>query len=160
MIVFFATIGIYFFNNALKKEAVKSHKLMYSVFMPAISIYLSEFDIDRIKETILNIMNNNYASDVYIYDTDGSFILGRIKDTEKKTVIDVNDDHLSDYEFSLNTVKQYIHENKTPEESSLFEIENENDKSNSTVIGVLYHKSLETNKLETIGYAIFHYSIK
>ena len=56
----FTNLAIYMLQKNLEEEAFRSHKLIYSLFLPTITRYLWEFDITGIKETLTNIIENNY----------------------------------------------------------------------------------------------------
>ena len=107
VMLFFAGLGIYFFNKTLKEEAVKSHKLMYSLFLPTLSTYLWEFDTDGVKATISNIMKNNYASEIHVYDMDGTLVIGYTKDPEKNSLVEINEKQKFIYSIHLLDLLKY-----------------------------------------------------
>lgn len=158
VMLFFAGLGIYFFNNSLKQEAVKSHKLMYSLFLPTLSTYLWEFDTDGVRATISNIMKNNYAAEIYVYDMDGSLILGYVKNSEKNTIAEVKEENVSEFKFSTKKMEKFLSAKQNGEKVDLVEFDN--SKSNSTVVGILYHKKIDGNISDPIGYSVFTYSNK
>ncbi len=154
----FASLGIYFFNHTLKSEAIKSHKLMYSLFLPSISSDLWEFDIDGIRTTASNIMKNNYATRIFVYDIDAKKTLGYINHLEKNFIEETSNDSLSDYKFSPSNTKKLTSIENNSEHIELIEMNT--SKSYSTVIGVLYHKKIGSQASKPIGYAVFTYSNK
>ena len=158
VMIFITGLGIYFFNYTLKKEAVKSHKLMYSLFLPTISNFLWEFDTDGVKNTVANIMKNNYATDIYVYDMDGSLVLGFIKNTDTDTIEEVKDDTQSQFPFSQKKIAEVIEKSSDPQKSNLIEVDTV--KSISTVLGFLYHKKIDSTTPDNIGHIVFTYSNK
>ena len=158
VMLFFAGLGIYFFNKTLKEEAVKSPKLMYSLFLPTLSTYLWEFDTDGVKATISNIMKNNYASEIHVYDMDGTLVIGYTKDPEKNSLVEIKDDNLSEFRFSTKKMEPYLNKKQNSDDKNLIQFDS--SKSNSTVVGILYHKKIDGNVSDPIGYSVFTYSTK
>lgn len=80
VMVMFTSLAIYMLQKNLEEEALRSHKLIYSLFLPTVTRYLWEFDITGIKETLTNIIENNYGNKIYIYDGDATLVTSLYKD--------------------------------------------------------------------------------
>jgi hypothetical protein len=59
---------------------IDSPRFLTKIFSPTITRYLWEFDLNGIQETLSNIIENNYANKIYIYDIDSVLYTSFFKD--------------------------------------------------------------------------------
>ena len=159
VMVMFTSLAIYMLQKNLEEEAFRSHKLIYSLFLPTITRYLWEFDITGIKETLSNIIENNYANKIYIYDADSVLVTYLYKDqkTGKISNIRENDKSTDSNKIITNEHKDTL-EKKSVNNEDFFIYQENIDNDTSRIIGAMQHKKGTSTSSSIIGYFVLDYS--
>lgn len=159
VMIMFTSLAIYMLQKNLEEEAFRSHKLIYSLFLPIITRYLWEFDITGIKETLSNIIENNYANKIYIYDNDLMLITYLYKDkkTGKISTIRENEKSNDSNKIIINEYKETLKEKSVANEDFFIYQENVVDDT-SKIIGAMQHKKEISKNTSIIGYFVLNYS--
>ncbi|WP_233231188.1 SpoIIE family protein phosphatase [Silvanigrella aquatica] len=159
VMVMFTSLAIYMLQKNLEEEAFRSHKLIYSLFLPTITRYLWEFDITGIKETLSNIIENNYANKIYIYDADTILVTYLFKDKSTGKISNVRDnDKTVETNKIISPENKDLLEKKSAANEEFF-IYNENSVNDtSRIIGAMQHKKGTNASASVIGYFVLDYS--
>ncbi|WP_186647585.1 SpoIIE family protein phosphatase [Fluviispira vulneris] len=155
----FASLAIYMLEKNLRAEALNSHKLIYTLFVPSVTRYLWEFDISGIRETLSNIIENNYAYKIYIFDSDSSLVtyLGKDPKSEK---ISNNYDKNKENEIKeiITPEKKKKLENKLLKSEESFLYQDNLPNETSRIIGSMIHRKKANAEPTVIGYFVLDYS--
>lgn len=159
VMIMFTSLAIYMLQKNLKEEAYKSHKLIYSLFLPAITRYLWEFDITGIKETLTNIIENNYANKIFIYDSDSTLITYLYKDNSTGKISHIKENEkINDSDKIFTESDKNLLEKKSLNNEDFFIYKENSLNDSAKIISAMTHKKgLNTNS-SIIGYFILNYS--
>lgn len=158
VMIMFTSLAIYMLQKNLEEEAFRSHKLIYSLFLPTITRYLWEFDITGIKETLTNIIENNYANKIYIYDADSVLVTFLYKDEKTGKISNVKDSkHLDSNNIITPEFKIQLDKNSLTNQE-FFIYQDNILKDTSRIIGAMLHKKGTSTSSSIIGYFVLDYS--
>ncbi|RDB35185.1 MAG: HAMP domain-containing protein [Spirobacillus cienkowskii] len=158
VMILFTSLAIYMLKKNLEEEAYRSHKLIYTLFLPTVSRYLWEFDLTGIKETLSNIIENNYANKIYIYDSDAGIVTSLYKDPVTGKISNIKDSDKNDNSDKIITkeYKDLIVSKANTEDFFIYEENTTND--TSRLIGPMQHKKGSVSNPSIIGYFVLDYS--
>lgn len=158
VMIMFTSLAIYMLQKNLEEEAFRSHKLIYSLFLPTITRYLWEFDITGIKETLTNIIENNYANKIYIYDADSVLVTYLYKDTKTGKISNVKDSKISDSSNIITPEFKMQLDKKSLSNEEFYIYQDNILKDTSRIIGAMLHKKRTSTSSSIIGYFVLDYS--
>lgn len=158
VMILFTSLAIYMLKKNLEEEAYRSHKLIYTLFLPTVSRYLWEFDLTGIKETLSNIIENNYANKIYIYDSDAGIVTSLYKDPVTGKISNVRDNDKNDNSDKIITkeYKDLLVSRANTEDFFIYDENTTND--TSRLIGSIQHKKGSVSNSSIIGYFVLDYS--
>lgn len=158
VMIMFTSLAIYMLQKNLEEEAFRSHKLIYSLFLPTITRYLWEFDITGIKETLTNIIENNYANKIYIYDADSVLVTYLYKDKKTGKISNIKDTKMSESGNIITPEFKMQLDKKSLSNEEFFIYQDNIMKDTSRIIGAMLHKNGTSTSSSIIGYFVLDYS--
>ncbi|KAB8027968.1 SpoIIE family protein phosphatase [Fluviispira multicolorata] len=155
----FASLAIYMLEKNLRAEALNSHKLIYTLFLPSVTRYLWEFDITGIKETLSNIIENNYANKIYIFDADSTLVTFLYKDPKTGKISNSNNASIiKETENIITLDKKKSLEKKLYNDEENFLYQDNLPNETSRIIGSMLHRKRANAEPSVIGYFVLDYS--
>ena len=158
VMIMFTSLAIYMLQKNLEEEAFRSHKLIYSLFLPTITRYLWEFDITGIKETLSNIIENNYANKIYIYDADSVLVTYLYKDKLTGKISNIKDNKVTESTNIITPDFKDQLDKKSLTNEDFFIYQDNILKDTSRIIGAMQHKKGTSSNSSVIGYFVLDYS--
>lgn len=155
----FSSMGIYFSNKNLSEESSRSHRMIYSLFLPTLTRYLWEFDLDGLHEGISSMIESGYAKKINIYDLDEKLIIGLNKDEKTNKIIE-RKDQKSQNEIGEEKRKKILSSIDSEVEKATYLVEENLSSDNSRMLGVMVHKKRRGEGESPIGLILFEYRVE
>lgn len=159
VICVFSSMGIYFSDKNLSEESSRSHRMIYSLFMPTLTRYLWEFDLDGLHDGMRGMIESGYAKKINIYDADEKLIIGLSKDPKTNKMIELKDQK-SQNEIGEEKRKKLLGSVDPEAEKMVYLIEEHMENDTSRMLGVMLHKKRGGERETPIGLILFEYRVE